>query len=63
MEPPKKKSMVFAKINKKGLKFYKLGFICGIIHLDYLKMCVKKVNIFQDIATINFNSIESIFSI
>ena len=42
--------------------FYKqLGIICGILHLDYLKMRVKKVNIFQDIALKNFISIESIF--
>ena len=60
MEPPEKNSMVFAKINKKGLKFYKLGIICGILHLDYLKMRVKKVNIFQDIALKNLNSIASI---
>ena len=51
MEQPKKNSMVSAKINKKRLKFYKLGINCGILHLDYQKMRVKKVNIFQDINT------------
>ena len=52
--------MVFAIINKKRLKFYKLGNFCGILRLDYLKMRVRKVNIFQDIALKNLNSIESI---
>ena len=52
--------MVSAKINKKRSKFYKFGIICGILYLDYLKMRVKKVNIFQDIVLKNLNSIESI---
>ena len=60
MEQPKKNSMVSAKINKKRLKFYKLGIICGILYLDYLKMSVRMVNIFQDIVLKNLNSIESI---
>jgi len=53
--------MVSAKINKKRSKFYKLGIICGILYLDYLKMRVRKVNIFQDIALKNLNSIEGIY--
>jgi len=54
--------MVFAIINKKIFKFYKLVIICGILHQKYLKMRVKKVNIFKDIRQI-FNSIETFFSI
>ena len=50
--------MVFAIINKKNLKFYKLVIICGILHQKYLKMRVKKVNIFKDIEFKNFNLIE-----
>ena len=48
---------------KKRFKFPNLGIICGILHQEYLKMRVKKVNIFQDIEIENFNSIEIIFSI
>jgi len=50
--------MVFAIINKKIFKFYKLVIICGILHQKYLKMRVKKVNIFKDIEFKNFNLIE-----
>ena len=50
--------MVFAIINKKKFKFYKLVIICGILHQKYLKMRVKKVNIFKDIEFKNFNLIE-----
>ena len=52
--------MVSAKINKKRSKFYERRIICGIPYLDYLKMNVKKVNIFQDIVLKNLNSFESI---
>jgi len=45
------------------MKFYKLGIICGILHQVYLKMRVKKVNIFKDIKPEIFNSIETFFSI
>ena len=30
-------------------KINKFGINCGILHHEYLKMCVKKVNIFKDI--------------
>ena len=43
------------------MKFYKLGIICGILHQVYLKMRVKKVNIFKDIKLETFNSIETFF--
>ena len=35
----------------------KLGIICRILHQEYLKMRVKKMNIFKDIKLDNFNSI------
>jgi len=47
----------------KRLKFYELVIICGILHQEYLKMRVKKVNIFKDIKLQNFNSILTFFSI
>ena len=53
--------MVFTLVNKKRLKFYKLGIICGILHQDYLKMRVKKVYIFKDIKLGIFNSIETFY--
>jgi len=59
MEPPKKILWFLLKLTKR-LKFYKLGIIYGILHLDYLKMRVRKVNTIQDIALKNFNSIENI---
>jgi len=43
------------------LKFYKLGIICGILHQEYLKMSVKKVNNLKDIKLEIFNSIETFF--
>jgi len=52
--------MVFTIVNKR-LKFYKLGIIYGILHQEYLKMRVKKVNIFKDIKLEIFNSIETFF--
>jgi len=48
--------MVFT-IEQKRLKFYKLGIICGILHQEYLKMRVKKVDIKLEI----FNSIETFY--
>ena len=48
---------------QKRLKFNKLGMFCGILHQEYLKMRVKKVNIFKDIKLENFNPIETFFSI
>jgi len=53
--------MVFTIVNKKRLKFYKLGIICGILHQEYLKMRVKKVYIFKDIKLEIFNSIETFY--
>ena len=53
--------MVFTIIKKNDLKFYNLGIICGILHQEYLKMCVKKVDMFKDIELKNFSSIETIF--
>ena len=53
--------MVFTIIKKKDLKFYNLEIICGILHQEYLKMCVKKVDMFKDIELKNFSSIETIF--
>ena len=50
--------MVFTLVNKKRLKFYKLGIICGILHQDYLKMRVKKVYIFKDIKLEIFEIVE-----
>jgi len=35
--------------------------ICGILHQEYLKMRVKKVNIFKDIKLEIFNTIETFF--
>ena len=52
--------MVFTIINKKRLKFYNLGIINGILHQEYLKMRVKKMNIFKDRELENLNSIEKI---
>ena len=43
------------------MKFYKLGIICGILHQEYLKMRIKKLNIFKDIKLKVFNSIETFF--
>ena len=45
----------------KKIKFYKLGIICGILHQGYLKIRVKKVNIFKDIKLETCNSIETFF--
>ena len=53
MEPTGKK--------QKRLKLSTFGIICGILHLEYLKMRVKKVKMFHDIELENFNSIETIF--
>ena len=53
--------MVFTIIKKNDLKFYNLGIICGILHQEYLKMRLKKVNMFKDIELKNFSSIETIF--
>ena len=39
-----------------------MGISCGILHQEYLKMLVKKVNIFKDIKLENFHSIEIFFS-
>jgi len=49
--------MVFIVINKKRFKFDKLGIIFGILHQEYLKIHVKRVNIFKNIELENFNSI------
>ena len=55
--------MVFTIINKKKyFKFYKLGIICGILHQEYLKMRVKKLNIFIENKLEHFNSIDTFFS-
>ena len=43
------------------MNFYKLGIICGILHQEYLKMRVKKVNIFKDIKLEIFNTIENFY--
>ena len=51
----------FYNSKQKRLKFYKLGIICGILHLEYLKMRIKNSNIFKDTELENFNSIETIF--
>ena len=61
MEPPEKKFYGFHYSKQKRIKFYKLGIICGILHLEYLKMRVKKVNIFKDIELENLNSINIFF--
>ena len=53
--------MVFTIIKKKDLKFYNLEIICGILHQEYLKMRLKKVNMFKDIELKNCISIETIF--
>ena len=53
--------MVFTIIKKNDLKFYNLGIICGILHQEYLKMRLKKVNMFKDIELKNCISIETIF--
>ena len=47
----------------KRLKFYKLGIVCDILHQEYMKMCVKRLNIFKDIKLENFKLIETFFSI
>ena len=47
----------------KKIKFYKLGIICGILHQEYLKMGVKKLNIFKDIKLEIFTAIETFFSV
>ena len=57
MEPPGKIYDFYNKI----LEFYNLGINCAILHQEYLKMRVKKVNIFKDIQLENFNSIENFF--
>ena len=46
MEPPGK-NLWFSLLLRK--KFYNLETICGILHQEYLKMRVNKVNIFKDI--------------
>ena len=51
---PLGKILLFS-LNKKDWSFYELGIIYGILHQEYLKMPVKKVN--------TFNSIEFFFSI
>ena len=61
MEPPRKKKYGLHQNQEKRLKFYNLGIICGILQQEYLKMRVKKVNIFKDIVLENFYSIETIF--
>ena len=50
--------MVFTIVNKKIEVLY---IICGILHQEYLKMRVEKVNIFKDIKLEFFNSIENNF--
>ena len=50
--------MVFTIVNKKIEVLY---IICGILHQEYLKMRVEKVNIFIDIKLEIFNSIETFF--
>ena len=52
--------MGFTIINKKDWSS-KLGIICGILNQEYLKMRVKKVNIFKDIKLENFNLIKTFF--
>ena len=56
MEPPGK-NLWFSLLLRK--KFYNLETICGILHQEYLKMRVNKVNIFKDIKLEIFNSIET----
>ena len=46
--------MVFTIVNKKDWSSYKLGIICGILLQEYLKKCVKKVNILK---TLNLKSL------
>ena len=53
--------MVFTRINKQDLSSITSEFINGILHQEYLKIRVKKMNIFKDIELENFNSIEIIF--
>jgi len=53
--------MVFTIVIQIRLKFYKLGIICSILHQEYLKVRVKKVNIFKDIKLEIFNSIETFY--
>ena len=53
--------LVFTIINKKDLKFFKLVIISGILHQEYLKMRVTKVNILKDIKLEILNSIETLF--
>ena len=52
--------LVFTIINKRD-KFYKLGILCGILNQEYLKMRVKKMNIFKDIQKLEF-VVETYFS-
>ena len=54
MEPP-------GKILWFSLELTKLGIICGILHQEYLKMRLKKGNIFKDIKLEILNSIEISF--
>ena len=52
--------MVSANINKKDQSSINLELFACRKYLNYLKMRVRKVNIFLDIVLKNFNSLKSI---